>query len=341
MKTHELAAIVIILGIAVTITGMSFLSAYWSDYSNDLGTITTNINAGWSSNMISDAKVQMWIAPNYFGRDDNFLEIALLGTADTNRSFDNATFILLVPFDITSILGHSNDTDSVFFAGNWSIQNIGSSATAVYYELQPPANNSFMPSWENINTVVDLRFKHLPSLYNHGSYTAVIPFGGGVGSLDTLFAMKIVPSLPFGPVNLDKNITLSLLMKGNLVLTSSFPEYVSQHINMGLPYHNWNESESMLSLNYGSASPLTVTFQDMDEINTSFLEQALAFTLLGVGIPTIVSGCVELVKTREDTPNQEVTRALHKSHAHDEQNKRAHVPANDTPKSRDCLNLFR
>jgi hypothetical protein len=58
--------------------------------------------------------------------------------------------------------------------------------------------------------------------------------------------------------------------------------------------------ESMLSFNYDSKSSLTITFEDSDEVNLSFLEQALAFTLLGVGIPIVVSACIELVKMKAD-----------------------------------------
>lgn len=297
MKTQKLQVTLLVVGIAVTSIGLGFLLSYWSDYSNNLGTLSTNINAGWSSNIVSDATVQMWIAPNWFGKDDNLLVIRLWGIVDTNSSADNATFILLVPFNIKSIIGQSIDMQ--FFNADWSIQNIGSSASVVYFELKPLANNSFMPSWDFVNALVDLRFTHLPSLDNHGRYTVAIPFGGG-STENVLKSMKFMPSMPL-PVDLNKNITFSLLMKGNLVLTSSFPQYASQNINYGLPFHESNESESMLSFNYHSTSSLTITFEDSDEINLSFFKQALAFTLLGVGIPIIVSACVELVKMKAGT----------------------------------------
>jgi hypothetical protein len=297
LKTQKLPItlfIIGIVGISVTALGLSFMLIYFSDYSNNLGTLSTNINAGWSSTTVSDAQVQMWIAPNYFGKDDNLLEIVLRGTANMSGSSNNATFVLLVPFNVRSILDHSNDTE--FLNGTWSIQNIGSNASTVYYEIKYPASNLFTPSWGFIDTVVDLRFTHLPSLYNHGSYTVVIPFGGG-STLNVLKSMKVLPSLPL-PVDLDKNITFGLLVKGNLALIGSFPAFASQNIAYGLPFHESNESESMLSYNYSPTSPLTITFEDSEQVNLSFLEQALAFTLLGVGIPIIISAGIEFVKVK-------------------------------------------
>jgi len=248
----------------------------------------------------------MWIAPNWFDKDDNLLEIKLWGIVDTNSSADNATFILLVPFNIKSIIDQSIDMQ--FFSADWSIQNIDSSASVVYFELKPPANNSFIPSWDFVNALVVLRFTHLTSLRNHGRYTIAIPFGGG-STVNVLKSMKFMPSMPL-PVDLNRNITFSLLMKSNLVLTSSFPEYASQNINYGLPFHESNEPESMLSFNYHSMSSLTITFEDLDEINLSFLEQALAFTLLGLGIPIFVSACVELVKMKAGTQTDTKTHRL-------------------------------
>jgi len=299
METQKLPVILLVIGIVVAFAGTSFLFIYWFDYSNNLNTLSTNINAGWSSNIVSDASVQMWIVPNYYGKDDNLLGIRLWGVVDTNRSADNATFILLVPFNIKSIIDQSIDMQ--FFNADWLIQNIGSNASAVYFELKPLANYSFMPSWDFVNALVDLRFTHLTSFDNHGRYTVAIPFGGG-STLEILKSMKFMPSMPL-PVDLNKNITFSLLMESNLVLTSSSPEYASQNVNYALPYHE--SMESMLSFNYDSKSSLTITFEDSDEINLSFLEQALGFTLLGVGIPIIVSACVELVKMKVGISEQE------------------------------------
>jgi hypothetical protein len=225
----------------------------------------------------------MWIVPNYYGKDESLLGIRLWGVAQVNRSAGSATFILLVPFNIISIIDQSIDMH--FFNASWSIQNIGSNASVVYFEIQPLANYSFMPSWDFVNALIDLKFTHLPSLDNHGRYTVVIPFGGG-STLNILESMKFMPSMPL-PVDLNKNITFSLLMKSNFVLTNSFPEYISQNINYALPYHE--SMESMLSFNYDSKSTLTVTFEDSDEVNLSFLEQALGFTLLGAGISIILS----------------------------------------------------
>jgi hypothetical protein len=157
----------------------------------------------------------MYIVLNWFGKDDNLLEIVLWGT-DTNTSAENVTFILLVPFDVKAVITPSSD------AGVWSIVNIGS-ASAVCFKLIPVPNGFSGPSWDFIDTYVDLRFTHLPALDNHGSYTVTIPFGQGT-TQDVLESIRFITSeYPF-PVDLNNNITFGFLLKGSLAFTSSFPE---------------------------------------------------------------------------------------------------------------------
>jgi hypothetical protein len=287
----KVQVIVLVLGLAVTFAGLGGLILYWSGYSNNLGTLSTNINAGWSSNIISNARVELYIVPNWFGKDDNLLEIVLWGI-NTNTSAENVTFILLVPFYVNAIITPSND------GGVWSIRNVGS-ASVVCFKLTPISNDFSGPSLDFINTYADLRFTHLPALNNHGTYTATIPFGQGT-TLDVLKSIEFITSeYPF-PVDLNKNITFGFLLKSNLAFISSSPESAVQGFTIGLPYHYSNQSESLLSLNYHPTSALTITFQDSGEVNTSFSEQALGFLLLGVGIPIIVSSYVELIKMKKD-----------------------------------------
>lgn len=282
----------------VTLVGGSFLISYWSDYSSNLGTLSTNVNAGWSSNIISGARIEMYIAPNFFGKDSNLLELVLWGSAYTNKSTDNATFILIVPFCIKSIVNRpANSTDSQVFSIEWSIQNIGSNASVVYCTLKPIPNNYSMPYFDNVNVLIDLRFTQLTAIDNRGSYTVTIPFGEGI-SPNVANKIRFTSSYPF-PVDLTKNITFGFLLKGGLVFTSSFPEFASQNFDNGLPYHGGSPSESLLSLNYHLTSSLTITFQDSDEVNSSFFDQAFGFTLLGVGIPITISAIVELVEKKK------------------------------------------
>lgn len=290
---RRLQITLLLIGIVVTFTGVGFLMSYWSDYSSNLGNIDTCINAGWSSNIVSGTRVEMYIVPNWFGKDDNLLEITLWGSVYTNSSTDNATFILLVPFCIRSIVNQSA-IDMYSFHAQWSIQNIGSSASVVYFEVKPIPNNLSMPYFDNIDVLVDLEFTHLTAMDNHGSYTVTLPFGGGI-------PFSIFDKLEFNPtfaVNLNSNITFGLLLKGGLAFTSSSPEFISQGFDFGLPYHGLNQSISLLSLNYHPTLPLTITFQDSDEVNSSVQNQALAFTLLGVGIPIAISALVELIKKK-------------------------------------------
>lgn len=163
-----LTSFFIITGIGVTVYGISQLYPQLGNSGSNINSESAGIGFGWGPPNPSEVYVSyigMAFSPRVNNTDISSLWIEINANINTSRTF---TFAFMSPFLLTKCFTTEN---------GWSTETIGGNSSIIYLDYTAPANRSKYGS--QIIDTIGCDFTGLPTAYDHGKYTVIIPFGAG------------------------------------------------------------------------------------------------------------------------------------------------------------------
>jgi hypothetical protein len=296
MRTSKALLLVLLLvGAGFTTVGAVFLFSYTANYHDNLGTISTNILAGWSSKNVTNPSVTMTMFPQNFPNGTAQIILRLGGFVFTNSS-EVAVFSFVSPYVITS---QSVEFDQSDLNGQWSVVNIGNNASAVYYTIKL-TDCSFIPCSGSLNTAIALNFDNLLYRDAHGQYTVVVPFGEG----ESPWLINHSPNYTSFLNDLTTQIQFQLYLTTGDTIVSSFPAVTGEET-----YSYAGQGPAIQEFLFGRlGSTLTVTYNNLQEVDTSNGNFSFALFFLGIGIPLLVSALFESYRDTKSRPHSQSSR---------------------------------
>ena len=283
-----------LVGAGFTTVGGVSLFSYTSNYHDNLGTVSTNILAGWSSKNVTNPSLTMTMFPQNFSNGTAQIILRLGGFVFANSSEDDV-FSFVSPYFITS---QSIEFDQSDLNGQWTVVNIENNASAVYYTIKL-TDCSFIPCSGSLNTAIALNFDNLLYRDAHGQYTVVVPFGEG----ESPWLIYHLPNYTSFLNDLSTQIQFRLYLTTGDTIVGSFPTITGEET-----YSYAGKGPAMQEFLLGRlGSTLTVTYNNLQEVDASNSNLSFGLFFLGIGIPLLVSAPFEFYRDTKSRPSSQST----------------------------------